>query len=124
MASSQWKEWLKAEDAENKALSEKGVLDIVDIERGMTILKSRYVYKVKRKYGKIERYKARLVAMGYGQEDSLELNFAPVVKPSTVRLLFALSLQYNMHIHQVNISNAFCYARILFQLRRRWTTGV
>ena len=34
MASSEWKEWLKVEDAENEALSQKGELDMVDIEKG------------------------------------------------------------------------------------------
>jgi hypothetical protein len=112
MASEQRQEWLKAEDSENRALSEKKVMNVVDIEPGMKILKSRYVYKIKRKFGKITRFKARLVAMGYGQEDSLELNFAPVVKPTTVRLCFALALQYDLHVHQVDISNAFCYAKM------------
>ena len=98
MASPQQKNWLDAEHAENVALGNKQVLGIVDIEPGMQILKSRYVYKIKRRFGRIERYKARLVAMGYGQEDSLELNFAPVVKPTTVRLLFALALHYDLHI--------------------------
>jgi hypothetical protein len=85
---------------------------LVDIKPGMTLIKSKYVFKIKRKFGKIERYKARLVAMGYDQEINAQLNFAPVVKPNTVRLLMALAQIKKMSIHQIDISNAFCCADI------------
>ena len=38
--------------------------------------------------------------------------FGPVVKSITVRLLLALAFIFNMHIHQLNVSNVFCYADI------------
>ena len=50
--------------------------------------------------------------IGSAQSDELRLNFAPVVKPTSVRLFFAIALYFNMHIHQIDISNAFCYAEI------------
>ena len=71
----------------------------------------------KRKYNKdgfIKKYKARFVALGYGQVPGVEVfnTFAPVVKSITVRLLLALAFIFNMHIHQLDVSNAFCYAHI------------
>ena len=35
-----------------------------------------------------------------------------VVKSITVRLLLALAFIFNMHIHQLDVSNVFCYADI------------
>ena len=53
---------------------------LVDILPGMHIIKSKYVFKIKKKYGKITRYKARLVALGYDQVVDAALTFSPVVK--------------------------------------------
>ena len=50
--------------------------------------------------------------MAYYQEINAQLNFAPVVKPNTVRLLMALAQIKKIAIHQIDISNAFCCADI------------
>jgi predicted sulfurtransferase len=64
---------------------------LVDIKPGMTGMKSKYVFKIKKKFGKFFRYKAKLVAMGFDQGINPQLNFAPVVKPKRVRMLMALA---------------------------------
>ena len=38
--------------------------------------------------------------------------FAPVVKSITVRLLLVLAFVFDMRVHQLDVSNAFCYADI------------
>jgi len=112
MDSPEWELWHDAKELENKALVHKRVMVLVDIKPGMKIIKSKYVFKIKKKFGKISRYKARLVALGYDQEIDPQLNFAPVVKPNTVRMLMALAQVRKMSIHQIDISNAFCCADI------------
>ena len=112
MASPEWKEWKKAKESENESLRMKQAMSVVDIRPGMKIIKSKYVFKLKRKFGKIVRYKARLVALGYDEEVNPSLIFAPVVKPNTVRLLMAIAQTEKMQIHQVDIVNAFCCADI------------
>jgi predicted sulfurtransferase len=62
-------------------------------------MKSKYVFKIKKKFGKCFRYKARLVAMKCDQEVNPQLNFATVVKPSIVRMLMALAQVHKMSIH-------------------------
>ena len=37
---------------------------------------------------------------------------ALVVKSVTVRLLLAIAFMMNIHTHQLDVSNAFCYANI------------
>ena len=38
--------------------------------------------------------------------------FAPVVKSVKVKLLLALAFIFNMHVHQLDISNSHCYADV------------
>jgi hypothetical protein len=109
------KEWRKARAAERSALWKKDVMEVTLRPKGAKPLKSRYVYK--RKYnrdGSIKKYKARLVILGYGQVQGIDVfnTFAPVVKSITVRLILALAFIFDMHVHQLDVSNAFCYAKI------------
>ena len=63
MDSPESEKWHEAKELENSALAYKEVMVLIDIKPGITLIKSKYVFKIKRKFGKIERYKARLVAM-------------------------------------------------------------
>jgi hypothetical protein len=90
-------------------------MEVVSIPAGAEILKSRYVYKIKRdEFGAIKKYKARLVVLGCGQRQNMEKvnTFAPVVKGVTIKLLLAIAQAHNMHVHQLDVTNAFCYADI------------
>ena len=78
----------------------------------MKIIKSKFIFKVKRKFGIIDRYKARWVALGYDVQVHPSAIFAPVVKPNTIRLLMALAQVNKMLIHQIDIQNAFCCADV------------
>ena len=88
---------------------------VVRTPMGVRPIKSRYVYKCKHnKDGSVKKYKARLVALGFGQVPGVDVfnTFAPAVKSISVRLLLALAFIYNMHVHQLDVSNAICYADI------------
>ena len=59
------------------------VWDVVDRPSDKTIVKSKYVFKLKtNENGNIERYKARLVAMGNTQVAGIDFNetFSPVLR--------------------------------------------
>jgi hypothetical protein len=54
------------------------------------------------------------VVLGCGQTQNMEKvnTFAPVVKGVTIKLILAIAQTYHMHVHQLDVSDAFCYADI------------
>jgi hypothetical protein len=78
------------------------------------LLRTHFVYKIKTKDGRVDRYKARLVVDGSGQKHGIDYKetFAPVVKYTTFRMLMAICHIYGLTIHQMDVSNAFLYAKV------------
>lgn len=59
------------------------------------VIGCKWVYRVKLKAdGSIERYKARLVAIGFHQEEGIDFldTLSLMVKPTTIRLVLCLAL--------------------------------
>lgn len=55
------------------------------------------------------RLRVRLVAKGFSQKPGIDYTdtFSPVVRHSTFRLLFALSVKMNMTINHLDVTTAF-----------------
>jgi len=55
-----------------------------------------------------------LVAKGYAQREGLDYNevFSPVVKHSSIRILFALVAQYELELDQLDVKTAFLHGDI------------
>ncbi|XP_026417137.1 uncharacterized protein LOC113312614 [Papaver somniferum] len=71
----------------------------------MNTLGPKWVYKVKKKAdGTIDRFKSRLVAKVYDQQDGIDCNetFSHVVKCTTVRVVLCMALTYNWHVRQLH----------------------
>ncbi|XP_076923751.1 putative mitochondrial protein AtMg00820 [Bidens hawaiensis] len=59
--------------------------------------------------GSLERYKARLVCDGRGQQVGIDCGetFSPVVKPATIRTVLSLALSKSWVVYQLDVTIAF-----------------
>jgi len=113
MKSSSSKQWQQAIDAELKSLAENDTWDIVDKPSNCDIIDSKWVFKIKRdNKGKISLYKCRLVARGFQQKDVYEDLYSPVAKLSTLRILLAISVNFDWEVYQMDVCSAFLHGEI------------
>jgi hypothetical protein len=72
--------------------------------------------------GKVERYKARLVARGYSQTYGIDYDifFAPVANMNTVRILISCAANFGWKLHQLDVKNALilCAANFGWKLHQ------
>ena len=89
--------WHKAMQEELRALHSNDTWSLVPFAPSMNVVGSRWVYKIKRHAdGCVDRYKARLVARGFTQQEGVDYleTFSPVIKPTTIRLVLTIVVTY------------------------------
>ncbi|RVW89893.1 Retrovirus-related Pol polyprotein from transposon TNT 1-94 [Vitis vinifera] len=104
--------WRQAMQEEIAALEANHTWDIEPCPPTIVPLGCKWVYSVKvRSDGSLDRYKARLVALGNNQEYGVnyEETFAPVAKMTTVRTILALAASSDWPLHQMDVKNAFLH---------------
>lgn len=102
-------QWRQAMDEELESFRKNEVFELVDAPKGATIVKCRWVLKKKSKSDGEVQYRARLVAKGFTQRQGLDYDetFSPVVRHSTLRLLFALSVKLGLDITHLDVKTAY-----------------
>ena len=104
--------WNKAMMEEYNSLNEHGTWEVVPRPENRRVVSSKWVYRVKYDAnGTISRYKARLVARGFNQVHGVDYTetFAPVTRLETLRLLFALAVQKDWEVRQIDVKTAYLY---------------
>jgi len=113
-----WKEakqdpkWREAMLEELNALEKNKTWDLVKLPTGKKAVSCKWVFTVKQTPGgKVERYKARLVARGYSQTYGIDYDetFTPVAKMNTVRTLISCAANFGWPLHQLDVKNAFLH---------------
>lgn len=101
-------------------MQERKVWELVEKPKKDNILGCRWVFTIKRdEFGKIVRYKARLVAQGYKQikGETYDETYSPVVNFSVIRFFFALLVCYlGWHHQQYDVRCAYLYAPLSEQI--------
>ena len=113
MKSPERDQWLAACLDEIRAHTENGTWQWAELPDGVSPVGSRFVLKIKRtEDGSVERFKARLVAQGFSQRPGWDFfeNFAPTIRLSVVRAIFALVAAEDMECDSLDITTAFLNA--------------
>lgn len=110
MSSPDCHEWKAAMQSEYDSLLANNVWRLVDRPPNENVVKCKWVFKQKHDAsGKFDRYKARLVARGFTQKQGIDYSdtFSPVVRHSTMRILFSLANELDLNIDHVDVTTAF-----------------
>ena len=94
---------------------ENKVFQIVDRPADKLFITSKWVFKKKLNMaGQVEKYKARLVARGFMQEEGIDYTetYSPTVRFESIRLMLAAAASEGQHMEQMDVTTAFLYAEL------------
>lgn len=105
-----WPNWKEAIDSEYDSLIKNNTWTLCDLPKERKAITGKWMFKLKHKSnGDIDKYRARFVARGCSQKQGFDYGetYAPVAKLTTLRILLAIAVRFNMHIHQMDVKGAF-----------------
>ncbi|CAK1555486.1 unnamed protein product [Leptosia nina] len=102
-------QWLQAMAEELQSFDDNQVWEIVDAPDSASVVQCKWVLKKKIDCDNKVRHRARLVAKGFTQRAGVDYDetFSPVIRHSTLRLLFSLSVQLDMNVTHLDVTTAF-----------------
>uniref|UniRef100_A0A803PM20 Reverse transcriptase Ty1/copia-type domain-containing protein n=1 Tax=Cannabis sativa TaxID=3483 RepID=A0A803PM20_CANSA len=104
--------WDNAMDKKIAALESNGTWNIVSLPASAHAIGCKWVYKIKYNAdGSVERFKARLLAKGFSQQEGVDYNetFSLVTKLVSVKLILALAAIQGWFLHQLDVNNVFLH---------------
>lgn len=102
--------WIAAMEAEYASILRNETWDLMPLPPGKRAITARWIYKLKPgSPGQPPRYKARLVARGFQQQQGIDYGetFAPVVRWETIRIISALAAHRHWIIRHLDVQTAF-----------------
>lgn len=108
-------QWKQAMDLEYNSLMTNNTWELTELPKHSKAIGCKWIYKKKLKSdGTVERFKARLVAQGFSQQEGIDYNetFAPVVRYKTLRIILAIVTHMDLELHQLDVETAFLNANI------------
>ena len=102
--------WLDAMNSEIESMHINKVWTLEDVPKGSNHIGCKWIFKNKiGADGKIETYKARMVAKGYRQILVIDYDktFSPVAMHKSIRIMLAIAAFYDYEIWQMDVKTAF-----------------
>ncbi|KAJ7959777.1 Retrotransposon protein, putative, Ty1-copia subclass [Quillaja saponaria] len=110
VSSPQSDKWIEAMREEMQSMVHNGVWELVALPEGCRPIRCKWVYKTKKdSKGKIECFKARLVAKDFSQREGVDFSetFSHVSIKDSFRVIMALVAHFNLELHQMDVKTAF-----------------
>jgi len=109
-------------------LEEMGTWRLEDLPEGREAIEPKWTFVKKwNERGKVEVYKARLVARGFTQKPGIDFSntgtFAPVMQFETLRTLLALSAIEGWHLCQIDVKGAYLNGQLTEELYMKQPIG-
>ena len=107
--------WVEAMQEELLQFKLQEVWSLVPLPSGKSPIGTKWVFKNKTdERGIVVKNKARLVALGYRQEEGIDYDetFAPVARLEAIRLFLAFAVNHKIKVYQMDIKSAFLYGPI------------
>lgn len=102
--------WLEAMENEMKSLKENNTWILVDRPKDRKLISCKWLFKIKTNAdGSLDKYKARLVARGYTQEEGVDYydTFSPVARMTTIRSILSIAANEGLTLSQFDVVTAF-----------------
>jgi hypothetical protein len=112
MNSEDSKLWKKAMVEEMDALDKNEAWDIVELLAGRNVVGRKWLFKKKfNAQGKVEKYKAQLVAKGYSQVEGIDFGeiFSPVAKLTSIRFVLSIAATFDLELEQMDVKTTFLH---------------
>ena len=103
-------EWFEAMKGRKNSMESNRVWDFVDLPPSRKTIGNKWVLNINHKAdGTIDKYKARLIAEGYTQQEGIdyEETFLPVVRFASICLILAIGGRMDLELHQMNVKTVF-----------------
>ncbi|RVW82846.1 Retrovirus-related Pol polyprotein from transposon TNT 1-94 [Vitis vinifera] len=100
--------WYDAMKDEMNSMASNGVWNLVELPDGAKAIGCKWAFKTKKdSLGNIERYKAKLVAKGFTQNEGIDYNetFSPVSKKDSLRVIMTLVAHFDLELQQMDVKN-------------------
>ncbi|RVX19855.1 Retrovirus-related Pol polyprotein from transposon TNT 1-94 [Vitis vinifera] len=102
--------WYDAMKDEMNSMASNGVWNLVELPGGAKAIGCKWVFKTnKDSLGNIERYKARLIAKGFTQNEGIDYNetFSPVSKKDSLHIIMTLVAHFDLELQQMDVKTTF-----------------
>ena len=106
--------WQKAMDSEMESLAENDTFVVTELPKGKNVIGGKWVYATKSDADGNVKFKARYVARGFSQKESVDYGetFAPTARMTSIRMLMQAAVDEELLVHQMDVKTAYLNAPI------------
>jgi hypothetical protein len=104
--------WKRGMDEETTSLDKNEAWDLVELLTRRNPIGNKWVFKKKMNAeGKVEKYKAQLVAKGYSQVEGIDFGeiFSPLSKLTSIRFMLSVVIAFDFEVEQMDVKTTFLH---------------